>query len=122
MNPSKQRGTAAETAVVRWLQAHGHPFARRNPPAGRNDIGDIGGVRVWARPASNWTETDPLVIEVKAYKDLAAGINRGIAELEAEKTNAGTDRGVLIVKRRGKGDPGEWLAVRLVKHDPELAP
>ena len=116
-NPSKQRGTAAETAVVRWLQAHGHPFARRNPPAGRNDIGDIGGVEVNVAICAA-----DLVIEVKAFRDLAAGINKGLAELEAEKANAGTDHGVLIVKRRGRGDPGEWLAVRLVKHDPELAP
>ena len=111
-NPPKKRGTAAETALVRWLLDHGHPHARRNPPAGNRDIGDIGGITT--------THGTPVVVEVKAYKDLARGINEGLAELEAEKANAGTDHGVLVVKRRGKGDPGEWIAVRMVRDDPEL--
>lgn len=34
MNRSKQKGTAHETAVVRWLQSNGHPNAERRtlPP------------------------------------------------------------------------------------------
>lgn len=118
-NPPKKRGTAAESAVVAWLRANGHEGARRNAPAGAKDCGDIFGVESPCT-ARGPDPHDPVVIEVKAYKNLARGINEGLAELEAEKRNAGTVHGVLVVKRPGKGDPGEWLAVRRVCDDPVL--
>lgn len=108
-NPSKQKGTAAETALLRWLQAECR-LAWRNPPAGNKDVGDIT-VR---------DEHESVVVEVKAVADLARAINEGIAELDAEMANAGTSHGVLVVKRRGKGDPGDWLAIRKVRNDPEI--
>jgi Holliday junction resolvase len=110
-NPSKQKGTAAETALLRWLLGHGRE-ARRNPPSGNKDVGDL--------VAYSYDGDTPTIIEVKNMADVARAINEGIAELEAEKTNAGTGHGVLVVKRRGKGDPGEWLAIRKVKDDPEI--
>jgi len=61
-----------------------------------------------------------VVIEVKNHANLAAAISQGITELDAEMDNAGADHGVLVVKRRGKGDPGEWLAIRKVRNDPEI--
>jgi hypothetical protein len=61
-----------------------------------------------------------VVVEVKNMADVARAINEGLAELDAEKANAGTSHGVLVVKRRGKGDPGEWLAIRKVCDDPEI--
>jgi Holliday junction resolvase len=109
-NPSKQRGTAAETALLRWLHDAGHR-AIRNPPAGNNDVGDL---TLYLGPHINVT------IEVKNRRDLAAAIRDGLHALEVEKQNAGTPNGVLVLKRRGVGDPGRWLAIRLVQDDPEI--
>lgn len=121
-NPPKKKGTAAESALVGWLRDHGHPGARRNAPAGNRDEGDIGGVVVTAPVGAFGTDEiiDELVVEVKSYADVARAINDGLAELDVEMANAGAAHGVLVVKRRGKSDPGEWLAVRRVRNDPEL--
>jgi hypothetical protein len=59
-------------------------------------------------------------VEVKSMADVARAINEGITELEMEKANAGTSHGVLVLKRRGITDPGEWLAIRKVCDDPEI--
>lgn len=113
-NPSKKRGTAAEVALLLWLHHNGHPEAVRNPPGGRVDVGDLR----CEEPEMNM----PVVIEVKSVKDLARGIAEGLAELDVEKSNAGAEHGVLVVKRRGVADPGGWLAIRRVADDPELGP
>ena len=93
-NPSKKRGTAAETAVVNHLRSLGYT-AERLPPKGARDEGDI---VVAERPG--------LVIEVKNRKgfELAAWV----AELEVEMRNAGATGGVLIVKKKGTQDPAAW--------------
>jgi len=116
-NPSKRKGTAAEVALLTWLRDHGHD-ARRNPPAGTKDVGDITVVKsVYVGSVGGSYE---VVVEAKNHANLAAAINQGITELDAEMDNAGASHGVLVVKRRGKGDPGEWLAVRKVRNDPEI--
>ena len=123
MNPSKRKGTDAEVKLLAWLHANGHKEAHRNPPAGTKDVGDIA---LWViRPEYDRWGHDQIggadcVIEVKNHANLATAINDGLAELDAEMVNAGTNHGALVVKRRGKGDPGEWLAIRKVKNDPEL--
>lgn len=111
-NPSKARGTAAETGLLRWFRSVDRD-ARRNPPAGSHDIGDL---TVWDALGN---ET---VVEVKHYagERMSTALAKGVTELEAEKRNAGTERGVLVVRRPGKTDPGLWYAVRLVKDDPEI--
>ena len=42
-NRPKAIGTAAETAVVRYLAAHGFPAAERRALHGATDLGDITG-------------------------------------------------------------------------------
>lgn len=42
-NSPKAIGTAAETAVVRYLAAHGFPAAERRALHGATDLGDITG-------------------------------------------------------------------------------
>jgi len=119
-NPSKRRGTDAEVKLLAWLHGNGHPEAVRNPPAGTKDVGDL---RMWVDSGPDdegWSHDVPLVIEVKNHANLAAAINQGITELDAEMVNAGASHGVLVCKRRGVGDPGRWLAIRLVKNDPEI--
>lgn len=123
MNRSKARGTAAETALLRWLHGNGHPEAVRNPPAGTKDVGDLRFMCVDLRAEGmGLYAADPGVIEVKHYAEerMSTAMANGTAELETEKANAGTDHGVLVVRRPGKTNPGDWYAVRLVKHDPEI--
>ena len=99
-NPSKQRGTAAETAVVAWLRLNGYPHAERRALAGQADKGDIAGL-----PGT--------VVEVKSCKahDLAGWCG----ELEAEIRNAGALTGVVIAKRRGTTNVDEWYALMPAK-------
>jgi len=112
-NPSKRKGTDAEIKLLAWLKENGHPEAVRNPPMGAKDVGDL---RMYNAEEGTYN----YVIEVKNWADQTAAINQGLAELDAEMVNAGTAHGVLVVKRRGKGDPGDWIAVRLVRNDPEI--
>lgn len=96
MSKQRAKGTAAETAVVRYLQDHGFPCAERRALHGVNDKGDVTGI-------------GPIVLEVKNHKtmDLAGWIR----ELEAEMANADTDLGSVVIKKRGTTDPGNWYAL-----------
>ncbi len=93
VNRPKQKGTAAETAVVRWLNDSGFPAAERRTLAGSNDKGDIGGI-------------PGVVLEIKNCKtiDLAGWLK----ELAAEMENAAAPVGAVIHKKRGTTDVGEW--------------
>lgn len=53
MNPSKRRGTAFETRVVKMLQAFGFGEAARAPLSGKNDKGDILGIKNWTLELKN---------------------------------------------------------------------
>ena len=106
-NPSKQKGTAAETAVVRYLNDQGWPAVERRTLSGSKDKGDVAGVR-------------DLVIEVKACK--AMDLGGWLREADAEALNAAADFGVVWHKRRGKSQPNDWFVtmtgdafVRLLK-------
>ncbi len=94
MSRSKAKGTAAETAVVRFLRAFGFTQAERRTLGGTQDRGDIAGV-------------PGVVIEVKncARQELPAWV----AEAERERDNDQADLGVVWHKRRGKSDPAEWF-------------
>lgn len=109
MDKPKQKGTAAETAVVAYLREHGFPNAERRALAGSGDKGDVSGVV-------------GCVIEIKscARTELAAWIE------EARKEAAAAHAPVWAVwhKRRGKGSPAEWFVtmtgeqfVRLIGED-----
>ena len=95
MSAAKAKGTAAETAVVRFLQANGYPHAERRALAGAQDRGDVAGI-------------PGLVIEVKAAArlELAAWLDEVHAEVANEPTTESV--GVVWHKRRGKGSPGQW--------------
>lgn len=96
MSKQRAKGTAAETAVVRWLRDHGFPHAERRALHGTNDQGDVTGI-------------GPVVLEVKNHKtlDLAGWIR----ELETEIDNAKAETGAVIAKKRGTTDPADWYAV-----------
>ena len=98
MSRNRAKGTAAESAVVRFLQTVGWPHAERRALSGSKDRGDIAGV-----PA--------VCIEIKNAARL--NIPAWLRETEAERINAGADYGVLIVKPIGIGETrvGQWAAV-----------
>ena len=98
-NPSKNKGDRAERELVAWLQSNGHPHAHRSRAGFSADVGDILGL-------------PGLVVEVKSAKTLRLG--PWLDELDVEKRNAGVNDGVLVVRRPGWPDPGEWFAVRRV--------
>ncbi|MGP4084151.1 hypothetical protein [Streptomyces sp. KR55] len=94
MSRSKAKGTAAETAVVRFLRSAGFTQAERRALNGGADRGDIAGL-------------PGVVIEVKncARQELPAWV----AEAEIERDNDRASLGVVWHKRRGKADPGDWF-------------
>jgi Holliday junction resolvase len=96
MSKQKQKGTAAETAVAKYLRDNGFPYAERRALTGTHDKGDI-------------TGCGPVVFEVKnhAKLDLAGWLK----ELEAEMYNAKVDTGCVVAKKRGTTNPGDWYAV-----------
>jgi hypothetical protein len=92
-NPSKQRGTAAETAWVNYLRRRGWHAAERRALAGNKDLGDVAGI--------------PLCVhEVKAHKVL--DLSTWVREMQAEMVNARATTGAVVHKRRGTTDPAEW--------------
>lgn len=94
-NPSKQKGSAAEKAVVEYLKAHGYPMAERRVMGGTQDRGDIAGV-----PRT--------VIEVKAEK--ALNIAAAVDEAEIEANNDSARWFAAVLKRRMR-PAGDWYAV-----------
>jgi Holliday junction resolvase len=94
-NPSKQKGTAAETAVVKYLKENGFPKAERRALQGSLDKGDISGI-------------DDVVLEIKDHKKM--DLSKWVKELETEIDNANAFTGVVVHKKRGTLDVGEWYA------------
>ena len=97
VNRPKIAGTRFETDVCNYLREHGFPLAERRALSGGLDKGDI----------VNAVHT----YECKATKsiDLAAGLK----ETEIERTNAGTEFGFLIVKRRQKSTADAYAVMTL---------
>lgn len=93
-NPSKQKGTAAETAVVRVAREHGFPLAERRALAGTADVGDV-------------LLAPGLIVEVKAGKAAQTAslgqIGKWLAETERERVNANADAALLVTQRQGIG-------------------
>lgn len=104
VNRSKVIGTAAESAVVRYLVVNGFPHVERRALHGALDMGDIAGM-------------PGLCVEVKAgemakalYPQL---LTEWIKETERERSNSHSDVGLLIIQRRGFGITrvGHWWGV-----------
>ena len=94
-NPSKQKGTAAETAVVRLMHELGLEDARRVTLAGILDQGDIHQGRA--------------TFQVKAWAKFSdADVDQWLREVEQQRLNSKMSFGYLIVKRPGKGKAYDW--------------
>lgn len=94
-NPSKQKGTRAETKVVRYLQSCGFT-ARRQALAGSDDQGDIEAIS---------PQGDRFIIEVKAGKQTTAPNRTQLVDwcnqAMVEAKNAG-GLPILVVVRYGR--------------------
>lgn len=101
MNKAKRKGTAAETALVNYLNSVGIKCERR-ALAGQADRGDVAGI-------------DNTVIEVKAAATLS--IPAWLRELDVEKINANAAVGYLIIKPKGVGvdNVGKWWVIQRVE-------
>lgn len=97
VNKPKILGTSFEVDVCAFLREHGFPLAERRAQEGKNDRGDVAGT--------------PHVFECKNLKsiDLAGGMD----ELKGELSNAGTEFGFLIVKRRRKSTGEAYACMTL---------
>jgi hypothetical protein len=96
VNRPKIRGTAAETAVVNYLERAGWIHAERRALHGNVDKGDVAGI-------------PQVCIEVKDCKSLTFG--PWLKEALVERDNAGADVGAVWAKRRGHLDPKDWFVV-----------
>lgn len=106
MNPSRAKGTAAETAVARYLISRGIT-AHRAPLHGSEDRGDI-----WAAPTAHGYR---VVVEVKAgaqaHNPSLPQVEAWQAEAEAEAGRvADCDMAILVLKRRGSAKVWDWPA------------
>ena len=96
MSKARAKGTKLETDVVAYMKANGWPHAERHAQHGSKDVGDIN-----IGPG--------VVIECKATSRFSPA--EFITELEDEMVNADAGDGVVVVKRRGTTDPGEFYAL-----------
>lgn len=107
MSKAKQKGTAAESALVKYLAVNGFPNAERRALTGEFDQGDITGT-----PALAW--------EVKNHKTYK--FPEWLGEIRTETINAKADYGILVVKPNGVGftNQGQWWAVMPVEEMVQL--
>jgi hypothetical protein len=90
-NRNKANGSAFELLCVKFLATIFGSQVERTLAGSSTDKGDIGGV-------------PELTIECKTRKGgLGDAINAGLLDLPTEQANRGTRWGVVIAKRRGKG-------------------
>jgi hypothetical protein len=94
MSKSKAKGTAFERLIADYLVQY-WPYADRAPLTGNKDRGDISG-------------TPGIVWELKNRR--ALDLAEWVDEAETERTNAGADIGIVVHKRRGRGQPADQYA------------
>lgn len=98
MSKSKQKGTAAETAVVKALQRLGWPHVERRALQGTLDKGDVAGM-----PGVCWEVKDAKTWQVSGW----------LQETLEERMNAKATHGILVIKLPGVGHSNaeKWLTV-----------
>lgn len=90
MSRSKDKGTAWETAICRYLAEHGFPNVERRALTGSQDRGDIAGVPGW-------------VLEAKNCSTASLGV--WMDEALVEQANDGADYSAVWHHRRGYASP-----------------
>lgn len=96
MNPSKNKGTAYETAVVRYARDNGFPQAERIALHGAVDMGDV-------------RLTIGVIAECKAYATYSdADVREWLMETNREKRNSGAAHALLVIKRARHSIASSW--------------
>ena len=98
-NAAKAKGSKAELDVVKYLKQW-FPYVDRRLAGATLDKGDISGI-------------PGVTIEIKNHAKMDLGGWTGELVTEMKNDNAWT--GVVIHKRKGKGDPAEWYATMPVQ-------
>lgn len=106
-NPAGKKGTAGETARVRYFISRGWRYATRIPKRGDRDKGDI-----------ILDQTVPVMIESKETRAFTPALF--IDEMNEEIVNANAEFGFVIWKRRGTTDVGQYYALTTVEQMMEL--
>lgn len=108
MSRSKGKGTAFESAIVRYLVEEGFVQVERRALSGTSDRGDIAGIPGWVLEAKNCQRT-----ELAAWVDEAA----------LEQANDGAQFSAVWHHRRGRSRPADGFVtmtgetfVRLLRH------
>lgn len=97
---AKTAGAAHEQDIAAYLGTHIDDRIERRVKHGKNDRGDIGGLRVLG---------NRVVIEAKNYGG-EIHASTWIKEAELEAGNDDAIAGIVIAKRRGTTKPGEqWV-------------
>lgn len=100
---SRNKGAKAERDFVAYLRAHGFPDAERSVATGyatpgrqRPDEGDVRGT--------------PVAWQIKAYAAEVSDtqINTWLCDAAEQAVAMGVQYGLLVIKRNGKADPGQW--------------
>lgn len=107
-NRHKIKGDKAELDLVKWLKKNGYPDARRTKAGWDEDEGDIN-----LGPGKN-----SKFVEVKNHKTLV--VNPWLDRMEEKMNEPQCERfddAVLVVKRPGQADPGEWWVIRRVRDE-----
>lgn len=94
-NPSKQKGTVMETAVLRYLRAvfgDGERTIRKSALAGKDDEGDIHGL---------FCHGGRIILEVKNCRKYEP--KEWLKQAERERGNADADYGVVVFHVNGIG-------------------
>jgi hypothetical protein len=93
---AKAAGSRFERLVADYLAANVSEFVDRRVKTGAADKGDVGGVRAHGQRVT---------VECKDVAKLNLG--GWVAEAETERVNDDALAGVVVHKRRGKGQPGD---------------
>jgi hypothetical protein len=98
MSKQRQKGTAAESALVGYLRDNGYPNTKRMALTGSADQGDI-----------DWLTG--ITVEVKSVRTPKYG--EWLRQAEKERQNAGNTYGLVVHKPHGTGltDQGSWHVV-----------
>jgi hypothetical protein len=98
-NPPKAKGSGAERDVVKYL-TQWFPYVDSRLAGATLDKGDISGI-------------PGVTIEIKNHATMKLG--GWIEELLVEMANDNAWTGVVVHKRKGKGNPSDWYATMPVQ-------
>ena len=93
---AKAAGSRFERLVADYLAEHVSEFVDRRVKTGAEDKGDIGGVRAHGQRVA---------VECKDVAKM--NLSGWVSEAETERLNDDALVGVVVHKRRGKGNPGD---------------